>query len=63
MEGKGVTGVVDGHSVTVGSQPLLDELAVGPDPALDEVKRTAKFFLAPHRRGPGCGFRRERTGR
>jgi Cu+-exporting ATPase len=42
IEGKGVSGVVDGHSVIVGRQSLLDELAVASDPMLDEVRRTAE---------------------
>ena len=42
VEGKGVTGVVDRHSVLVGRQTLLDECSVAPDTALDQVKRTAE---------------------
>lgn len=42
LEGKGVTGVVDGRSVLVGRQSLLDEFSVAPDPMLDKVKRAAE---------------------
>ncbi|MEO7018429.1 MAG: heavy metal translocating P-type ATPase [Leifsonia sp.] len=42
IEGKGVTGSVEGHSVLVGRQSLLDEFAIAPDPELDETKRTAE---------------------
>ncbi|WP_077487748.1 heavy metal translocating P-type ATPase [Sinomonas mesophila] len=42
IEGKGVTGLVDGHSVIVGRQSLLDESAVASDAVLDEAKRTAE---------------------
>ncbi|WP_415853593.1 heavy metal translocating P-type ATPase [Sinomonas sp. G460-2] len=42
VEGKGVTGVVDGHSVLVGRQTLLDEFSIAPDPAITEAKRAAE---------------------
>ncbi|WP_413320315.1 heavy metal translocating P-type ATPase [Agrococcus sp. 1P02AA] len=40
-EGKGVSGVVEGHAMLVGRQSLLDDWAVAPDAELDERKRAA----------------------
>jgi len=42
IEGKGVTGVVEGHGLLVGRQSLLDEWAVKADPRLDEAKARAE---------------------
>lgn len=42
IEGKGVTGVVDGRSLIVGRQTLLDEFSIAPDPVLDGAKRAAE---------------------
>lgn len=42
VEGKGVTGIVDGHAVLVGRQSLLDDWAVAADTALEAAKATAE---------------------
>ena len=42
VEGKGVTGIVDGHAVLVGRQSLLDDWAVAPDSELTTAKAVAE---------------------
>ena len=42
VEGKGVTGIVDGHAVLVGRQSLLDDWAVAPDSQLTTAKAVAE---------------------
>ena len=42
IEGRGVTGVVDGHAVLVGRQSLLEDWSVAADAELERRKRTAE---------------------
>ncbi len=42
IEGKGVTGVVEGHGLLVGRQTLLDDWSVKPDSRLDDAKGRAE---------------------
>ncbi|MBC9927025.1 MULTISPECIES: cation-translocating P-type ATPase [unclassified Leucobacter] len=42
VEGKGVTGIVDGHAVLVGRQSLLDDWSVAADPELQAAKDAAE---------------------
>ncbi|MEA5454707.1 heavy metal translocating P-type ATPase [Sinomonas sp. JGH33] len=42
IEGKGVTGVVEGRRVVVGRQTLLDDLSIESDPVITEAKRAAE---------------------
>lgn len=42
VEGKGVSGVVDGHALVVGRQSLLDEWSIAPDAELQRRKEAAE---------------------
>lgn len=42
VEGKGVSGVVDGHALVVGRQSLLDEWSITPDAELQRRKEAAE---------------------
>ncbi|GAA2178027.1 heavy metal translocating P-type ATPase [Leucobacter tardus] len=42
VEGKGVTGIVEGRSVLVGRRTLLDDWAIAPDPDMERAQNTAE---------------------